>query len=71
MSTLLKGGFMRSTVLLDDALLDEAKELTGIHKTSPLLNRVLQDFVRRESAKRLALLQGSEKNLAMPPRRTF
>ena len=60
---------MRSTVLLDDELVREAKEITGITKTSPMINEVLMDFIRRENLLRLVEAKGSDNALSMPPRR--
>lgn len=62
---------MRTTVLLDDELLEKAREFTGIMKTSQVINTVLNEYVRRESQLRLARLKGSyaDAELAAPPRR--
>ena len=60
---------MRTTVVLDDELLQRAHELTGIQERSALLKEALRLLVARESARRLALLGGSEPNLKAPPRR--
>lgn len=62
---------MRTTVLLDDKLIEAAKTLTGQRKTSKAINEVLNDYVQRENARRLALLLGSETDLVVPPRRRF
>ena len=51
---------MRTTLNLDDALLDRARQLTGIHRKTALLHAALEALIARESAKRLAALgQGS------------
>jgi Arc/MetJ family transcription regulator len=60
---------MRTTVTLETELVEAAAELTGIKKTSALLNAALKDMVERESARRLAALGGSEPGLTTPPRR--
>ena len=60
---------MRTTVVLDDALLADAHELTGIEERSALLKAALKALVERESARRLALLGGSDPNAKAPPRR--
>ena len=62
---------MRSTVLLDDKLVEEAKEITGITKTSPMLNEVLSDYIRRENLRKLVEAKGSDKTLIGPSRRRF
>ena len=60
---------MRTTLSIDDALLDRAKELTGVTERSALVREGLKALIQRESAKRLARLGGSEPELAPVPRR--
>ncbi|MCL2826155.1 MAG: type II toxin-antitoxin system VapB family antitoxin [Eggerthellaceae bacterium] len=62
---------MRTTVLLDDELVEKAKQFTGLAKTSQVINAVLDDYVRRASQLRLVALGGSykEAELSMPPRK--
>jgi Arc/MetJ family transcription regulator len=60
---------MRTTVTLDDDLLQRAEQLCGIHERSRLLREALQALVERESARRLARLGGSQPQLEVPPRR--
>lgn len=60
---------MRTTVTIDDQLLAEAQEMTGIREKSALLREGLTALVERESARRLAALAGSEKQLKPVPRR--
>lgn len=60
---------MRTTVNLDDALLDKAVLLTGTTERGVLLKEALKALIERESAKRLALLGGSEPDLEAPGRR--
>lgn len=60
---------MRTTVTLDDALLADAEELTGIRERSALIREALQALVHREASRRLALLGGTEPDLKAPPRR--
>jgi Arc/MetJ family transcription regulator len=67
----MEGVCMRTTVLLDDKLIEDAKTLTGQKKTSKVINEVLNDYVQRENARRLALLVGSEPDLVVLPRRRF
>lgn len=54
---------MRSTVTLDDELLARAEQLWGLLECSALLRQALQAFLQRESAKRLAVLGGSESGI--------
>jgi Arc/MetJ family transcription regulator len=60
---------MRTTLALDDALLERATDLTGIMEKSALVREALKALVERESARRLALLGGSDPDLAAIPRR--
>ena len=60
---------MRTTVTLDDDLLDRASELTGLREHSSLLREALTALIERESARRLARLGGTEPDLLAPPRR--
>jgi Arc/MetJ family transcription regulator len=60
---------MRTTVVLDDELLQEAQELTEIKEKSALLREALTALVQRESARRLALLAGSQPDFEDIPRR--
>ena len=54
---------MRTTVMLDDALLARAEQLCGELESSALLKEALLALVQRESAKRLAALGGSDPTL--------
>ncbi len=60
---------MRTTLALDDALLERAIDLTGIVEKSVLVREALKALVERESARRLALLGGSDPDLVAAPRR--
>jgi Arc/MetJ family transcription regulator len=60
---------MRTTLALDDDLLERAQELTGLREKSAVVREALKALVQRESARRLALLGGSSPNLVAPPRR--
>jgi Arc/MetJ family transcription regulator len=51
---------MRTTVTLDDELVRQAQELTGIEERSALIRAGLRALVEREAARRLALLKGSD-----------
>lgn len=59
---------MRTTLNIEDALLEKAGKLTGITEKTSLVRLGLQALIARESAKRLAGLGGSEKELKMTPR---
>lgn len=60
---------MRTTVSLDDDLLAEAAELTGITERAQLLRTALSTLIAAESARRLAALGGSDPKATAPPRR--
>jgi len=60
---------MRTTLNIEDELLNKASKLTGIKEKTSLIRRGLESLIAIESAKRLARLGGSEKGLKMIPRR--
>jgi Arc/MetJ family transcription regulator len=60
---------MRTTVSLDDNLVLRAQELTGLQEKSALLREALKALIARESARRLALLGGSQPDFEVPSRR--
>jgi Arc/MetJ family transcription regulator len=60
---------MRTTITLDDELLAKAQEYTGLKEKSAVVREALKALVEREAARRLALLGGTEPDLAVPPRR--
>jgi Arc/MetJ family transcription regulator len=60
---------MRTTLVLDDALLAEAQRLTGVHEKTALVREGLTALIERESARRLARLGGSEPGLGAIARR--
>jgi Arc/MetJ family transcription regulator len=62
---------MRTTLNIDDALLDRAAKLTGTTEKTSLVRKGLEALVALESARRLAVLGGSEKKLRPTPRRRF
>lgn len=57
---------MRTTVNIDDDLLDAAADFLGIDERSKLVNAVFAKFVTMESAKRLARLGGTMPDLVAP-----
>jgi len=60
---------MRTTVNIDDQLLTEARRITGVKEKAALLREGLKALIERESARRLAALGGSEKQLKPVARR--
>ena len=50
---------MRSTLNIDDDLLEEARRLTGIEEKTALVRAGLEALIAREGARRLAALGGT------------
>ncbi|MGJ8723563.1 MAG: type II toxin-antitoxin system VapB family antitoxin [Roseibacillus sp.] len=59
---------MRTTINIDDNLLQAASEFTGIEEKARLVNTVFERFVAWESSKRLKKLAGSAPDLDVPNR---
>ncbi|MBA4180341.1 MAG: DUF2191 domain-containing protein [Anaerolinea sp.] len=60
---------MRTTVNLDEELLEQAQRATGMTERGALLRAGLIALIERESARRLARLGGTEPQLKPVPRR--
>jgi hypothetical protein len=60
---------MRTTLNIEDELVDCASRLTGVKEKTSLVRLGLEALIALESAKRLAKLGGTDKGLRMPPRR--
>jgi len=60
---------MRTTVVLDDDLLADAEEYTGIKEKSALIREALKALIAREASHRLALLGGTMPDVVAPPRK--
>lgn len=60
---------MRTTLNIDDQLLNEARRITGVTEKAALVREGLRALIERESARRLARLGGSEPQLEPTPRR--
>lgn len=60
---------MRTTLNIDDGLIRRASKLTGIEEKTALVRMGLEALIARESARRLAKLGGTEKDLAPIRRR--
>ena len=60
---------MRTTLNIDDELLEEARQLCGLREKTALVREGLKALIERESARRLARLAGSEPRLEPVPRR--
>lgn len=60
---------VRTTINIDDQLLEEARRITGLEGRTALVHEGLRALIERESARRLARLGGSEPGLQPVPRR--
>jgi len=60
---------MRTTLNIEDALVERASDLTGIKEKTALVRKGLEALISLESSRRLAQLGGSEKKARMPKRR--
>ena len=60
---------MRTTIALDDDLVERAQRFTGLTEKSALVREALKALIERESARRLALLGGSEPQVEVVSRR--
>jgi Arc/MetJ family transcription regulator len=60
---------MRTTLNIDDQLLEEAQRITGMTEKAALVREGLRALIERESARRLARLGGSEPQLESVSRR--
>jgi len=59
---------MRTTLTLDDGLLEQAAALTGRSETSALVRLGLEALIARENAQRLIALGGSDVDASAAPR---
>ena len=64
-----KGKYMRTTININDDLIQSASQLTGITEKTSLVKKGLEALIALESAKRLACLGGSQPQLTDIPRR--
>lgn len=60
---------MRTTVTLDDKIVEDLRESTGIRETSALVRQALIEMRQRVAAQRLAAMGGTMPDLKLPPRR--
>jgi hypothetical protein len=51
---------MRTTMILNEALIEEARRLTGMTEKTAIVHAGLEALIARESARRLAELGGSD-----------
>ena len=60
---------MRTTLNIDESLIEKASRMTGVKEKTALVKLGLEALIARESGKRLAKLGGTEKQLKPIPRR--
>jgi Arc/MetJ family transcription regulator len=52
---------MRTTLIIDDELLERAQKLSGIREKTAVVHAGLEALIARESARRLAALGGTDR----------
>ena len=60
---------MRTTLILDDGLIERARRLTGIKEKTALVHQGLALLIARESARQLANLEGAAPRMSKIRRR--
>jgi Arc/MetJ family transcription regulator len=60
---------MKTTLNIDDGILAQASQLTGVEEKTSLVRMGLESLIARYSARRLAALGGSEPGAKHIPRR--
>ena len=60
---------MRTTLILDDSLLAEARALSGLSEKTAIVHEGLRALIARESGRQLAALGGSAPRASAPGRR--
>jgi len=60
---------MRTTLILDDQLVEKARVLTGIQEKTALVKAGLEALIAREASRRLAAMAGTQPQLKPIPRR--
>lgn len=60
---------MRTTLNIDDTLLENAMRLTGLKEKTAVVHAGLEALIRRESVKRLIALGGTDPGAKLPAKR--
>ncbi len=60
---------MRTTINIEDKILQEAARVSGIHEKTSLVHKGLEALIAQESSRRLGRLGGTEKSMRDIPRR--
>ena len=59
---------MRTTLNIDDHLVEEARRLSGINEKTALVRAGLEALIARETGRRLAALGGTQPDFEAAPR---
>ena len=59
---------MRTTVTLDDDLMERAADYSGLTEKSAIIQLALKSYIAREAGRRLARLGGTMPDLEVPAR---
>jgi len=62
---------MRTTITIDDDLIEAAAEYSGVVEKSAIVRIALQAYIAREAARRLARLGGSQPDFEPGPRKRY
>lgn len=60
---------MRTTLIIDDELLEKARSLTGLAEKTAVVHAGLRALIAQQSAVRLAAMGGTDKRARAPRRR--
>ncbi|WP_372707138.1 type II toxin-antitoxin system VapB family antitoxin [Brevundimonas sp.] len=60
---------VRTTVTIDDALLAQAAEYSGLNEPSAIIRHALKDYISGEASRRLAKMGGSQPDFEPGPRK--
>jgi Arc/MetJ family transcription regulator len=60
---------MRTTIILDDSLVAQAKEMSGTKRISDLVRKGLTALIAEEARNRLVSFGGTDPESSVPPRR--
>ena len=62
---------MRTTIILKDELIEQAKELTGVTEKTKLIHMGLQALIEKLARERLIALGGYDSKASAPQRKRF
>lgn len=60
---------MRTTLIINDELIERARKITGIQEKTALVKAGLEALIAKEAGRRLAALAGTQPGIADIPRR--